>query len=330
MWNDLKNTIKRKARNMLGLPQFYEEQASIMNDFKELAEQLQKMQERLESLDTSQLADRIQDCYNKTLEVSGRFYLTGAGKQEVDLRYQDLLFLLNRLTPFIPEESFTVKTDHPVALDSNDHLNPWGTQYDNTRSPRFVMACERHFPGQKLKYMDLGCSGGGLILDFLLRGHQAVGLEGSDFSLLTRRAEWRMLGNRNLFTADITKPFQVLLPDGSPYQAQVISSWEVLEHIKEEDLPQLFANVLNHLTPGGYFMGTISLRDDIVNGVSYHPTVKPQAWWDEKFNELGLPFSTDHSFQFWDYCRGTANGYFDGNYALQPELGFHFVARKPS
>ena len=38
---------------------------------------------------------------------------------------------------------YRLKTDHPVAIYSADHISPRGTLADNTRSPRFVRACER-------------------------------------------------------------------------------------------------------------------------------------------------------------------------------------------
>jgi hypothetical protein len=70
--------------------------------------------------------------------------------------------------------------------------------------------------------MDLGCSGGGLVFDFLLRGHTAVGIEGSDFSQKSQRAEWRLLNQCNLLTADITKPFQVI-----PHTHKRESFWRI-------------------------------------------------------------------------------------------------------
>jgi len=166
------------------------------------------------------------------------------------------------------------------------------------------------------------------VWDFLLRGHEAVGLEGSDYSLKNQRAEWRLLGKNRLFTSDIARHFQVRHPDGQPFAAHIVTAWEFLEHIKEGDLPQVFENVRRHLEPDGYFLGTIALNDDVVEGVSYHPTVKPQKWWREKFSESGFFWTEEHSFEFNDFCRGSGNGYYDGNYLLNPEIGFHFVARK--
>ena len=92
----------------------------------------------------------------------------------------------------INQHKFRITTDFPVAFKSTDHLSPGGTVKDNTRCISFVIACERLFPGKTLDYIDLGCSGGGLILDFLLRGHHAVGIEGSDVSLRSGRAEWKL------------------------------------------------------------------------------------------------------------------------------------------
>ena len=175
--------------------------------------------------------------------------------------------------------------------------------------------------------MDLGCSGGGLVLDFILRGHRGFGVEGSDHPKGAQRAEWRVLRN-NLFTADITRPFRLSEIDGGePIQCDVISMWEVMEHIADEDLPGLFANIKAHLKPDGLFIGSVALNADDHNGASYHRTVKPQDWWQKRYAELGLPMITDHGFVFEDFCRGTGNGPIDGSFRDDPSLGFHFVAR---
>ena len=80
-----------------------------------------------------------------------------------------------------------------------------GTSQDNTRWQPFFEKCRRLF-GEKLSLLDLGCSGGGLVADFIYNGHFAIGLEGSDFSYLVGRAEWQVLSD-HLSTCDITKPF---------------------------------------------------------------------------------------------------------------------------
>jgi SAM-dependent methyltransferase len=243
-----------------------------------------------------------------------------------ELYYRDVMTLLDRLTSWVPRAHISYQAEREVAYDTDDHLIPWGTAQDNTRSPRFVARCEQLFQ-RSLTYLDLGCSGGGLALDFILRGHRGYGVEGSDFSKKAKRAEWRLLDN-NLFTADITRRFR-LSDEQGPIQCDVISAWEVMEHIADEDLPGLFENVRAHLKSDGIFIGSIALGpdDNPVTGAKYHRTVQPKKWWAARYRELGFTFIDDHPFEFRDFCRGTANGPLDPDYSQEPGAGFHFVAR---
>ena len=179
-----------------------------------------------------------------------------------------------------------IRTDHPVAYESHDHQAPHGTANDNTHYPWFVTKTERVF-GRKVRHLDLGCSGGGLVKDFLDANHFSVGVEGSDFSRKRQRAEWGTIP-AHLFTADITKPFcvyhQAAAGAGERILFDVISAWEVMEHIQERDLPALFANIRDHLAPGGLFVCSIAQFPD----GDYHVTLQPRDWWERKFREAGL------------------------------------------
>lgn len=247
-----------------------------------------------------------------------------------DLQYQDLLILLKQLTKVTPADAgFRVETEHPVAWASDDHRFPRGTINDNTRSPRFVASCERVF-GPRLSFLDLGCAGGGLVWDFLIRGHDAVGLEGSDRSLLSQRAEWRHLHD-NLLTCDVTHPYQVRRKiDSQAATFQVITAWEVLEHISAEQLPMFLQNVRQHLSIPGYFIGSVNTLEqaDETSGAVYHVCVKPREWWNEQFARHGLEVCEQHPFAFDDFCRGTGNGRWDLDYREHPGSGFHIVARR--
>jgi SAM-dependent methyltransferase len=242
-----------------------------------------------------------------------------------ELYYRDMMLALDKTANIYPKATMNFTAEKPVAIDTDDHLKPWGAAHDNTRLPRFAQACERHF-GRPLTFLDLGCSGGGMVLDFILRGHRGFGVEGSDNPLNSQRSEWRVLKN-NLFTADITRPFKLADQDDSkPVQCDVISMWEVMEHIADEDLEQLFANILAHLKPDGIFVGSIALGPDDHGGASYHRTVKPQTWWEDRYKELGMKMITNHDFAFEDFARGTSNGPIDESYRENPGAGFHFVA----
>ena len=157
----------------------------------------------------------------------------------------------------LPTGTLDRQTQHPVAFESPDHIAPKGTAVNNSTNKKFVLYMDRKLhrecgPGP-LRMMDLGCAGGKLVTDFLALRWFGLGLEGSDFSLKHRRRHWDRFANKNLFTCDITKPFQATL-DGQPVRFHLITSWEVLEHIATPDLPQVFANVCAHLEPGGYFI----------------------------------------------------------------------------
>ena len=228
--------------------------------------------------------------------------------RHIDFTYRDIMVALQRQKSFLPDNDIILETDYPVAYKSKDHLHPHGTIQDNTRFPRFVERCETLLISKRsLAFLDLGCSGGGMVLEAALRGHISMGLEGSDCSKKEQRAEWRLLDDR-LQTCDITKPFYLRNRQRGIQQFDVITAWEVLEHIAEADLPQLFENIKNHLALGGYFVGSIANWDDIdpKSGVNWHITVHPYDWWARKFTEAGFQICTE-DFATADMARGAYN-----------------------
>jgi len=224
-------------------------------------------------------------------------------------------------------QPFRLRTEHPVALDSDDHRHPRGAATDNTRSPRFVRTCEVLLRSP-LRALDLGCAGGGLVRDFLLRGHRAAGVEGSDFPLRSQRGEWRTIPD-HLFTADVLEPFELSEADGKPAAFEVITAWEVLEHLPRARLPGFFGNVRRHLAPDGLFVASVALfrDDDPVTGAVWHVTLESKDWWSERLHEAGLE-AVDSPFSPQDYVRGSGAGPDDWDGAARPDLGFHLVARR--
>jgi SAM-dependent methyltransferase len=179
--------------------------------------------------------------------------------------------------------TFTRESKHPVAFESPDHLAPKGTAVNNSTNKKFVLHIDaklrREFGEQAaLRMMDLGCAGGQTVADFMTLRWQGVGLEGSDFSLKHRRANWAQLANTHLFTCDITKPYQMKL-DGRPATFHLITAWEVMEHIATPDLPQVFDNIVNHLEPGGYFIASTTETSDLHEGLELHQTQWTNAQW---------------------------------------------------
>lgn len=203
-----------------------------------------------------------------------------------------------------------IQTAKPIAFDSPDHLNPWGTKNDNHTNRHFL---KKIFWWLKyLKVLDLGCSGGGFVKSVIDHGGFAVGIEGSDYSLKHQRAEWRTIPG-NLFTADITEPFQVLSGE-KPVKFNCITAWEVLEHLPEEKLEQAFENFNKHLEKQGVIIMSVGIREEFINGVRLHQTVKPKNWWLEKFRQFG-----------WEHHEKSLS-YFDTDYVRwEPKTSFYTI-----
>lgn len=220
-----------------------------------------------------------------------------------------------------------VIAERPVAYDSPDHINPWGTRRDNSQNRRFNTKLGLLFHNKELPVhvLDLGCSGGGFVKSCIDDGFLAVGLEGSDYSKRHQRAEWATIPNY-LFTCDITRPFTVGWRDASGIklmQFDVVTSWEVIEHITEQDLSSVAINVERHLAPSGIWIMSVSPNEEIAHGVRLHQTVRPRSWWLAKFSELG-----------WHHLAGI-DEFFNTQYVRGPKYGapgsFHLVlGRIPS
>ena len=200
-------------------------------------------------------------------------------------RCQDWLWPLCRASRNVTRQVICprvrVHAERPVALDSLDHLLPIGTELDNSTNKAFVRKMDDLIGGPVKYHLDLGCSGGQLVRDFLdLRGWVSVGIEGSDRSKNSGRACWPELAGKHLFTADITRPFSVHAQPVLPGEVDtvtpfgVVTAWEVLEHIETRDLYHVLQNVHRHLKVNGYFIASTSDTEG-----SHHRTRWPHDAW---------------------------------------------------
>ena len=254
--------------------------------------------------------------------------------RHIDFTYRDLMLVLRSRSDNWGMKA-DLKTDYPIAYESNDTKVPHGTIRDNTRCPRFISRCEEVFNSKHtLNFLDLGCSGGGMVLDALLKGHYSLGLEGSDASLRQQRAEWRLIPD-HLKTCDISKPFRIF-EHGSqtPLLFDIVTAWEVLEHIPEKDIPQLFANIYAALAPDGLFVATIAAKQDIdpETGVNWHVNINPFSWWEKMLNDSGFTLENE-LFSIYDLARGVYNPphCYEAPYDVSKanfEEDFYVVARK--
>jgi cyclopropane fatty-acyl-phospholipid synthase-like methyltransferase len=186
-------------------------------------------------------------------------------------------------------------TNNPVAEYSKDHTVPKGTKADNTKNNSFITKVIK--VKNEVRYLDLGCAGGGFVQQFIEQGQFAIGVDGSDYSQIHKRAEWGIIPN-NLFTADITKPFYFLNEENNNNVLfNVISAFDVLEHLKEEELEGFFNNLKLNLSKDGHFICSIAEFED----AGYHHTLKPASWWIDKFKENG--FIQDEFLEGGEYGR---------------------------
>ncbi|MFZ0927796.1 MAG: glycoside hydrolase family 99-like domain-containing protein [Syntrophobacteraceae bacterium] len=191
---------------------------------------------------------------------------------------------------------FQVRTDFPVAMDSPDHRLPVGTRIDNNTDRKLIEEMDAFFLGEKVYALDLGCSGGQFIVDLANRGHKAIGIEGSNYSVVHGRANWPKYHNSVLFTADICKPFQIL-DDNRQVRFDSITAWEVLEHLAPEDLDRVLSQIAGLLSDGGIFWGSIATVECIINGVRLHQSVYPMETWLSRilsmhFTVVSYPFKS--------------------------------------
>jgi SAM-dependent methyltransferase len=203
----------------------------------------------------------------------------------------------------------TIETRKPVAYDSPDHLHPSGTALNNTTHRRFNGKLLAYIPPNKVKLLDIGCAGGGLVKSILDAGGFAVGIEGSDYSQKIGRAEWATIPD-HLFTADATEPFALFEESHAgerlPLLFNVITAWEFFEHIAEPQLDGVVANILRHLAPGGIVLASIATYPIVLDGFTLHQTVHEKPWWVAQFARLGLNQSAEVERYFhYDWLRGS-------------------------
>ena len=182
----------------------------------------------------------------------------------------------------------TLDTQFPIAYESDDHRFPWGTRTSNANNGYFRAKLLRLFDENiNWALLDLGCSGGAFVESLHEMGVAAVGIEGSDYSWKNKRGSWSKLGGHRLFTSDITKPFSLRLHD-VPMMFDVITAWDVLEHLHRGDFATTFENVHRHLKNEGICIFSVATVSDCVNGVELHKTIMSRNHWEGIFIEYGF------------------------------------------
>ena len=228
----------------------------------------------------------------------------------------------------IYEDNFSTKyqlvSEHLISNNNADQVHPRGIKNDNTRHLRLVNTMENHFK-KKISHLDLGCGGGGLVFDFLVNGHTSIGLDGSDFAKKGSLHHWQIIKN-NLFCADITKKFFIKdFHSSKVISFDLITAFEVLEHLEESDISGLINNLKENMHQKSIFMCSIATFEDRDEKIVWHKTVKSKDWWVEKFTKNGFK-DISNQFSYLDYSRGSSNiTTADWNAFYESDLGFHLA-----
>ena len=183
-------------------------------------------------------------------------------------------------------------SEKAIALESLDYKEPKGAIRDNSTSEGYILEIERYFKNRSINYLDLGCAGGQLAIDFLKRGHTAFGIDGNpDIVKKNRhsaaRRNWSSYLGKNLFNCDISESFKIIDTEnkGRTVQFDCISAWEVLEHIEKKRLSRLMENIYYSLKHDGIFVGSVNLNDKDPHHVS---TFSESIWRNEIFEPAGF------------------------------------------
>ena len=187
-----------------------------------------------------------------------------------------------------------VECEAEIAQSSLDYKMPLGARQDNSSNKLFNEKLYRLYDNRWINLLDLGCSGGAFVREVIDDGHNAVGLEGSDYSKRHHRGAWRDIPDF-LFTCDVTKPFSIYTYSPKRLMSfDVVTAWEFMEHIEKRDIEPLINNVVRHMSPDGMWIMSISSVPSISNGVDLHRTQEPKKWWIKKFAEFGLIYVDDY------------------------------------
>jgi cyclopropane fatty-acyl-phospholipid synthase-like methyltransferase len=155
--------------------------------------------------------------------------------------------------------SIRVHTEFPIAVDSLDHINPYGVINDNNSNPAYVNEVKQHFNDVTINVLDLGCAGGAIVVDHINQQDFAIGIEGSDAVFRgAGKGNWEKYHNKNLFFCDISRPFSITEHE-TPILFDYIQTWEVLEHIPTDRLDCFFQNIKACMKKSSLFCGSIAM-----------------------------------------------------------------------
>ena len=168
--------------------------------------------------------------------------------------------------------------NHVVSTDERYNLA------ENSPGFRAVMQATSQLEILSGRSLDIGC-GVGFVLNYLAGPNFDLNVFGVDISdVAIREAQTRLQ-----HVPGSPKQICVLETQTLPFEDQffsLITCFDVLEHLDEQDIDTTISEILRVLRPGGVFFGSVSCRKsgvDDVHGDNLHRTVMSPDWWINKF-----------------------------------------------
>ncbi len=202
---------------------------------------------------------------------------------------------------------FKLESSHRIAIDSPDTQSPHGAIYNWKTNKAFVLEMVRVF-GNYGTALDLGCSTGRLVKDFDNVGWSAVGLEGSGAPERLLIGPWKDCSNTMLFSCDIGKPFSISDDAAKHVAFDVVTAFDVVEHLDFERLKVLAQNIRNHTKQNSRLIITTDNSSEMPNGIELHVTRWSKNKWVSFFKEFLPEFRLTENLSWWKMVRRSARG----------------------
>jgi SAM-dependent methyltransferase len=227
----------------------------------------------------------------------------------------------------VQDLQFTIQPNKKIInIENPEFLNPRGARYDGISiDPKSFINKSKKFFGKNYSHLDLGCGSGSLIYYSREENIDAVGID-NILDQKSKYAFWLSKYKNAYLNTDITKDFQIYSKEEDA-KFDLITLWEVFEHIEKQDLPILIKNIAKHMNKNSLLIGSVcTIRDENPLKKSvYHKTVENKDWWISKFKENGICEFKDHDYYTEDMIRGNGIGYFDWD--PKDDYGFHIIGK---
>lgn len=155
-----------------------------------------------------------------------------------------------------------------------------GREWLRGRSGEMIQHFALMYPGIE-QTLDVGAAIGDFTAAWLKVDVDAYALEGS-----VSCVEKLVIPKERMIIADLRFPID--LPLDTPQKYDLVTCWEVAEHIEEPYVPEFIANLERFMEDDGNLAMSICTLAG-----RYHYTVKPLEWWFKQFKRVGLYHTGD-------------------------------------